>query len=51
MGIEPVILGRSSVPTEKFPNNDARDLIHPGRDFYKTLAHQVKNMLDEPAVI
>ena len=49
LGIEPIILDRSLITTEKFPNNDARDLIHPGRDFYKTLAHRVKNVIDEPA--
>jgi len=48
LGIEPVVLDRILVPTEKFPNNDARDLIHPGRDFYKTLARRVQNIIDEP---
>jgi hypothetical protein len=49
LGIEPVILNRSLVTTQKFPNNDARDLIHPGRDFYKTLARQVQTIIVEPA--
>jgi len=49
LGIEPVILDRSLVTTQKFPNNDARDLIHPGRDFYKTLACRVQNIIDKPA--
>ena len=48
MGIEPVILDRSLVPTEKFPGNDARDLMHPGQNLYKTLAQRVKTILDEP---
>ena len=45
IGIEPIILDRSLVPTQKFPDNDARDLIHPGRNFYKTLAHRVRNLI------
>jgi hypothetical protein len=48
-GTEPVVLDRSLVTTQKFPDNDARDLIHPGRDFYKTLARQVQTIIDEPA--
>jgi len=48
IGVEPIILDRSLVATEKFPDNDARDLMHPGRDFYKTLAQRVKTILDEP---
>ena len=50
-GIEPIILDRILVTTLKFPDNDARDLIHPGRDFYKTLAHRVKNIIDEPVLV
>jgi hypothetical protein len=49
LGIDPIILDRSLVTTDKFPNNDARDLIHPGRDFYKTLAQRVKNIIDKTA--
>jgi hypothetical protein len=48
IGIEPIILDRSLIPTQKFPDNDARDLTHPGQDFYKTLAHRVKNIINEP---
>jgi len=51
IGIKPVVLDRSLVTTLKFPDNDARDLIHPGRDFYKTLAHRVKNIIDEPVSV
>lgn len=47
IGIEPIILDRSLIATQKFPDNDARDLIHPGRDLYKTLAHRVKNIINE----
>jgi len=50
IGIKPIILDRSLVKTEKYPDNDARDLMHPGRDLYKTLAHRVKTIFDEPAV-
>jgi hypothetical protein len=49
IGISPIILDRSLVATNPFPNNDARDLMHPGRELYKILAHQVKNILNEPA--
>jgi hypothetical protein len=49
MGIEPIILDRSLVTTQKFPDNDARDLIHPVQDFYKTLARRVQNIIDKPA--
>jgi len=51
IGIKPIILDRSLVTTLKFPNNDARDLIHPGQNFYKTLAHRVKNIIDEPTLV
>ena len=49
IGIESIILDRSLITTQKFPDNDARDLIHPGCDVYKTLAHRIKTILDEPA--
>jgi hypothetical protein len=48
IGIEPIILDRSLIVTQKFPDNDARDLIHPGADTYTTLAQRVKTQLDEP---
>jgi hypothetical protein len=50
IGIEPIILDRSLVKTEKYPNNDARDLMHPGRDLYKTLVQQIKTIIDGPDV-
>jgi hypothetical protein len=49
LGIDPIILDRNLVATQKFPGNDARDLLHPGRDLYKTLAHRVKDVINEPA--
>jgi hypothetical protein len=51
LGIEPIILDRSLVATGPFPNNGARDLIHPGRDLYKTLAHRVKDIINEPGTL
>jgi hypothetical protein len=48
LGIESIILDRNQVNTRPFPFGDARDLVHPGADTYRTLAHQVKNIIDEP---
>jgi hypothetical protein len=48
LGIESIILDRNQVDTRPFPFGGARDLIHPGADVYKTLAQQVKTILDEP---
>lgn len=51
LGIKPIILDRNQVDTRPFPFGDARDLIHPGADTYRTLAHQVKNIIDEPVPV
>jgi lysophospholipase L1-like esterase len=48
LGIEPIVLDRNQVNTRPFPFGDARDLIHPGADMYRTLAHRIKTILDEP---
>jgi hypothetical protein len=49
LDIKPIIFPREAIVTKPFPMGDARDLIHPGPESYKTLAHQVKDLLDEPA--
>lgn len=51
MGIEPIVLDRSLIATQKFPNNDARDLMHPGRAVYKTLARRVESIINEPVSV
>jgi len=48
LGIQSVILTRDNVNDRPYPNGRARDLIHPGADVYKTLAHRIKTILDEP---
>ena len=49
LDIKCVILTRDQVPPHgPFPYGNARDLIHPGADTYKTLAHQIKNIIDGP---
>ena len=50
LGIESIILERSQVKTRPFPFGDARDLIHPGVETYRTLAQQVKTIIDGPAL-
>jgi hypothetical protein len=51
MGIEPIVLDRSLIATQKFPNNDARDLMHPGQAVYKTLARRVESIINEPVSV
>lgn len=48
LGIKSVVLKRDLIETKPFPQGNARDLIHPGSEVYKMLAHQIKNQLDEP---
>jgi hypothetical protein len=47
--VKSIILPRQSIKTGPFPSNDARDLTHPGRNSYKTLAQQVKDIIVGPA--
>ena len=47
LDIQCVILKRDQIPPYG-PYGNARDLIHPGADTYKTLAHQIKTILDKP---
>jgi hypothetical protein len=48
LGIESIVLDRNQVDTKPFPFGDARDLIHPGADTYRTLAQQVKTIIEGP---
>ena len=51
LDITPIILPRETIVTKPFPQGDARDLIHPGPEEYKKLAHHVKDLLNKPATI
>ena len=51
LGIHAVVLPRDNTMDKPYPHGGARDLLHPGVDAYKTLAHQVKNIIDEPVPV
>jgi hypothetical protein len=49
MGINCVIIPREQIPDcGPFPNGNARDLTHPGVDYYKGLAQHVQNTIAGP---
>jgi len=48
LGIHAVVLPRDDTMNRPYPHGGARDLLHPGVDTYKILAHQIKTILDEP---
>lgn len=49
LGITSVILTRDRLPPHPpFPHGQARDLTHPGPDIYKTLAQEIKQLIQQP---
>ena len=48
LGIQSIVLPRDNSMDRRSPHGSARDLLHPGVEAYKTLAHRIKTILDEP---
>ena len=48
LDIQPIILPRDNSMDKPFPFGGARDLIHPGVEEYRKVAHRIKDIIDGP---